>query len=137
MIVTADLDYCVTPIEITGTSTTGQIVNLNAQGGISGISMSASGGRLQAVNVRLKLFTTNAIRIGGGCSAHLSNVWIQDWNKGQTTLQFPGIEATDNALVQLGSPIFHEQSDDVVLKSGPLGVTGNGRIVTDVVFPPS
>lgn len=139
MIVTADLDYCVTPIEITGANTTGQIVNLNAQGGdysICGISMLASGGRLQATNVRLKIFTTNAIRIGGACSAHLTNIWIQDWNKGQTSLKFPGIEATDDAFVQLGGPMFHEQSNDVALKSVAVGVSGNGRIITDAVFPP-
>ncbi|WP_336775099.1 glycosyl hydrolase family 28-related protein [Paenibacillus sp. MMO-58] len=130
MIVNADLDFCGKAIEVNGLDTTGQIVNLNAQGDkedIVGIALTALSARVQATNIRLTHFPTNAIRVNNHCVIHLSNIWIQDWNFTQKEHRFPGIEVVDaHSQVILGRPFYFEQGEGI-LKAPDTG--GNGKIV--------
>ena len=111
MIANADLDSCDIAVEIVGINTTGQIVNMNGQGlpGVCGIKLDDdSNAYLQATNIHLSMYTTNGIRVGRGCHALLSNIWIDEWNKSGSG--FPGVEASDpTARVYLGKPFFFGQ----------------------------
>ncbi len=131
LIANADLDYCTVGIEISGEQTTGQMVNANLQGneiGVCGLLVSAPAARVQATNLRLTRFTTNAVRVAGRSAAHLGNVWAQDWNLTQTQARFPAVEAADRGTVQLGRPLYFVQSGGV-RPAPPTG--GTGTIVTD------
>jgi hypothetical protein len=133
MIVNADLDFCRKAIEVSGQHTTGQIVNLNAMGGeesIVGIALTAPSARVQATNIRLTHFTTNAVRVDNHCAIHLSNIWIQDWNLTQMEHRFPGVEAVDNhSLVILGRPFYFEQVAGI-LQAPHTGGNGSFQIDT-------
>jgi hypothetical protein len=127
----ADLDHCPTGIEVTGEHTTGQFVNLSAFGGpagVCGIVLSAPSARIQAANVRLASFTTNAVRANHHCSVHLSNLWVQDWNLGQTVRRFPAVEAAGRSTVHLGRPVFFEQSPGVLAAPA---TGGTGTVIGD------
>lgn len=123
VIANADLDFCATAIKVKGAQTTGHIVNLNSQAGVCGISLEAPAARIQATNIRLRGYTTNAIQTRGSCALHLSNIWIQDWNIGhrEDGLQFPGIEVTEHSSVSIARPALFEQGDEAphkpILKS--------------------
>jgi hypothetical protein len=131
LIANADLDYCTVGVEVAGEQTTGQLVNFNVQGneiGVTGLLLSAPAARVQATNLRLTRFTTNAVRAAGRSAAHLSNVWAQDWNLTQTQARFPALEAADRATIQLGRPLLFEQSEGV--RTAP-ATGGTGTIISD------
>jgi hypothetical protein len=131
LVANADLDFCTVGVEVAGEDTTGQFVNVNVQGneiGVAGLLVSAPAARVQGTNLRLTRFTTNAVRASGRSAAHLANVWVQDWNLNQTQARFPAVEAADRATIQLGRPLFFEQSAGV----RPAPTTGGtGTIISD------
>ncbi|HVK18986.1 MAG TPA: glycosyl hydrolase family 28-related protein [Fimbriiglobus sp.] len=131
LISSADLDYCTIGVEVSGEQTTGMLVNVNTQGhegGVAGLVVSSPAARVQGTNLRFTRFTTNAVRVAGRSAAHLGNIWATDWNLTQTQARFPAIEAADRGSVQLGRPLYFEQSEGV-RTAPPTG--GTGTIISD------
>jgi pectate lyase-like protein len=131
LISNADFDYCTVGVEVSGEQTTGMLVNVNMQGneiGTTGLLVSSPAARVQGTNLRFTRFTTNAVRVAGQSAAHLGNIWATDWNLTQTQARFPAIEAADRGSVQLGRPLYFEQSAGV--RTGP-PTGGTGTIISD------
>jgi hypothetical protein len=129
-IVNADCDYCETGIQVGGTNATGMITNYSSQGapGNVGLAIVSDGIKLLATNLRITMYRGNAVRAAGGNTrVFLHNLWAESWNRANSA--FPGVEATDGAVIYLGRPLFFDRGN-----GGPNwrrdGING-GRVLTE------
>jgi hypothetical protein len=126
----ADCDYCERGIEVGGTNATGMITNYSSQGspGDVGLAIVSPGVKVIATNLRITQYRCNAVRAAGGTTrVFINNLWAESWN--QAGSSFPGVEATDGAVIYLGRPLFFDRGN-----GGPNwrrdGIN-NGRVLTE------